>query len=441
MTKRTSVSQRLQFYQRHLAGESYVAIAEHYGVSRECVRYWCRRQRDGGGVFTVYHRCPAGVLSHFDPMVRYVILRLRLKHRRWGPSRILNRLCKRPSLKGRRLPSETQIGRYLHQWSRFRRSQKPALSRKRPPQPFRVHQRWQLDFKIGIALKNVLLINLHTVRDPVGEACLAARIYEAGKVGRAPKGVRAEDARSTLRWCFARWGTLPEEVQTDGESALSAQRRWNDFPTIFTLWLKGLGIEHLITRPGRPTDNAEVERCHRTITDYAIIGNEQADQETLQVILDQAVEEHFFELSSRAAGCGGRTPIEAHPELLQAPRPFHAEWELAYFDIQRVYTYLTSFTWERKVSKTGQVYIGSRRYTVGRTYARSQIQIRFDPEDQNYVFFDPEKPSEKQEIRRHLAIGLSVAELTGLYDPSKDLVPQQLPLPLLWSTEEVRVNC
>jgi len=441
MAGRTSISQRLWYYQCHLTGESYAKIAERYGVSRECVRYWCRRQRDGSGVFTVYQRRSVGILSSFDPIVRYVILRLRLKHRRWGPSRILYQLRKRSSLKGRRLPCEAQIGRYLHQWSRFRRAQTPASSRKRPSQPFHVHQRWQIDFKTGVALQETQLINLHTVRDPVGEACLAARIYVAGKVGQAPKGIRTEDVRSTLRWCFARWGTLPREVQTDGECVLSAQRRWNDFPTVFTLWLKGLGIEHLVIRPGRPTDNAEVERCHRTIMDYAIIGNEQSDQGTLQAILDLAVEEHIFELPSRAEDCGGRTPIEAHPELLSTPHPFQSEWELACFDVQRVYSFLTSFTWERKASKTGQVFIGARRYSVGRAFAHRQIQIRFDPEDRNYVFLDPEKLPPEQEIKRHPAKGLSPAELIGSHDPSEKLVPQQLPLPLVWISEVVGVNC
>lgn len=439
MAERTNVTQRLLFYQRHLNGESYATIGEAYQVSRECVRYWCRRQRERADVFTVYQRKPAGILSRFDPFVRYAILRLRLKHRRWGPGRILIQLRKRSCLRGKNLPSESQIGRYLHQWPRFRRQQKPALSRKRPPQPSHVHQRWQLDFKTGIALQNGLLINMHTVRDPLGEACLGARIYAAGKTGRAPKGIRAEEVRNTLRWCFAHWGTLPEEVQTDGESTICAQRRWNDFPTTFTLWLKGLGIEHLIIRPGRPTDNAEVERCHRTITDYAIIGNEQADQETLQTILDQAVAEHVFELPSRAQGCGGRTPIEAHPELLRAPHPYQPEWELACFDIQRVYHYLNRFTWTRKVSGTGQVYLGDRRYTVGRSFARRQASIRFDPQDQNYAFFDPEKPPQEQEIIRRPALGLTPAELTGLHDPSEDLVPQQLPLPWLWSVEKAGV--
>ena len=43
---------------------------------------------------------------------------------------------------------------------------------------------------------------------------------------------------------------------------------------MFTLWLAGLGMARLVIRPASPADHAELERCHRTLNDYAIIGNE-----------------------------------------------------------------------------------------------------------------------------------------------------------------------
>ncbi len=47
-----------------------------------------------------------------------------------------------------------------------------------------------------------------------------------------------EQVRSFLRLCFARWRTLPEEIQTAGEAVLigAAEQR---FPSVFTLWLRG----------------------------------------------------------------------------------------------------------------------------------------------------------------------------------------------------------
>jgi hypothetical protein len=430
MANQTTLYLRQQFCNRHRSGETYEAIAHSEGVSKWTVRYWCRRERDGGELRTVFRREPAGLLRRFDPKVRYCVLRLRLEHPRWGPNRILAGLRKRPSLRGLLLPSEASIGRYLHQWPRFRRKPKEQIKRPRPKEPTAVHQRWQIDFKLGILLHNGGYVNLHTVRDPVGEACIGAFVFSAGRKGRAPRNPKMEHARSTLRACFARWQTLPEEIQSDGDTVLVGNHH-QTFPTVFTLWLKGLGVEHLVTRPAKPTDNAEVERCHRTVNDYAIVGNEKASVLELQQILDQALYELNFELPSRAERCRGRPPITAHPELLQPRRPFQPEHELAHFDLNRVDTYLASFTWQRKVGKTGQIEVGRQCYSVGRAYSRRSVLVRFDPADRHFVFYDIDDP--EMEIRRRPAKGLDVADLTGLAQWPLGLGIQQLPLPLFIS--------
>jgi transposase InsO family protein len=426
MAIRTTPDQRRRFYQCHLRGETYQEIANSTGLSKWTVRHWCRRQRQGGECQTRYGSGPRGLLNRFDPKVRYCVLRLRLEHPRWGPNRILAGLEKRPSLRGCWLPSEASIGRYLHQWSQFRRPCRKRVGTKRPDEPTRVHQRWQIDFKMGIALKDGTLVNLHTVRDPLGAACIGAFVFAAGRVGQQPRSVTLEQVQSVLRTCFARWKTLPEEVQTDGESILIG-RPEDPFPTKFTLWLKGLGIEHLVIRLGRPTDNAEVERCHRTVSDYAIVGNEKANVAQLQQILDHAVYELNWELASQAKGCQRCPPVKAHPELLQPRRPFQAGHELALFDLNRVDAYLTTFTWERKASITGQIYLGAQRYTVGRHFARRQILIRFDAEDRQLVFYDA--ASSDEQVSRRPIKSLAVADLTGLAEWPVGLGCQQLPLP------------
>jgi transposase InsO family protein len=432
MPERTSPQERCRFYQRHLRGETYREIADSERVSRECVRYWCRRQRDGGGCQTTYRREAAGLLSRSHPLVRYCVLRLRLEHPRWGPNRIRERMKKRPSLRGIALPSDSSIGRYLHQWPEFRRPPKEKVRRKRPREATEVHQRWQTDFKMGIALEDGTLVNLHTVRDPVGEACLGAFVFPAGKVGQKAKRVTREQLQGGLRASFARWGTLPDEIQTDGESIFVGQPQ-DPFPSRFTLWLIGLGISHLVIRPGRPTDNAEVERCQRTVNDYAIVGNEDAGLMQLQHILDQAVHELAFELPSRAEGCGGVAPVVAHPELLHPRHPFQPRHELALFDLKRVDSYLATLTWERKVGKTGQITIGGhhQRYSVGRAYSRQQVLVRFDPTDRHFVFFHVNQPG--KEIGRRPARNLDTCDITGLAEWPRGLGVQQLPLPLFVS--------
>ena len=429
MAKPTIPEQRRRFYQQHLRGETYQEIADHEGVSKECVRYWCRRQRDGGSWRSQYQRAPSGLLRRWDPKVRYVILRLRLQHPRWGPNRIHARMKKRTSLRGLPLPSESSIGRYLHQWERFRRLPRKGTSRDRPRQPVCVHQRWQIDFKLEIPMKDGSLVNLCTIRDPVGEVCIGAIVFPAGKAGRRGHRVSFEELRSALRTCFTRWGTLPEEVQTDNEVVFVGKPQDN-FPSLFMLWLRGLGVTHLAIRPGKPTDNAEVERCQRTINDYAIVGNEDANLGQLQLILDEAVRELCYELPSRAEGCGGMPPIDAHPELLQPRRSFQPEHELVMFDLQAVNDYLATLTWQRKVGKTGQVTIGGQHqcYYLGKIYARHLVLVRFDPSDRHFVFFDADFPD--TEIVRRPARGLAVEDMTGMATWPLGLGPQQLALPL-----------
>lgn len=425
MARRTDPDQRRWFYQRHQDGASYEQIAAQTGYSKECVRYWCRRQRDQGAVETHYYRTKTGVLSEFDGLVRYGILRLRCEHPRWGPSRILFWLQQRPGVSGKRLPSMAQVGRYLHQWERFRRK-KPKRPRGRHNGATAIQQRWMIDFKMGIALANGEQVNLHTLCDPVGEICLDAQIYPAGPVGQPPKKVNPEQVRQTVRHCAAKYGYLPQEIQTDGETNLVATRNLNNFPTGFTLWLTGLGIQHLVIRPGRPTDNSEVERFHRTLDEYAIQARRlPPDRLTLQVTLDDALDQLATQLPSQAPGCHGSAPLLAHPELLQPQRPYQPEQEQAWFDLRRVDDYLAHFTWQRIVGKTGQVWLGAKIYSLNRDNARKLVSIRFDPLTRQMVFSDTQ--GEKPELLRLPAKGLTVDEILGIPHLT---VPQQLPLPL-----------
>jgi transposase len=432
MRTQTKPEQRREFYKQHQAGASYSAIAAQAEVSFECVRYWCRRQRDGGSVQSQYQRQAPGLLSEFGALVRYVILRLKLEHPRWGRNRIRYHLGQRLSLRWVKLPDESQIGRYLHQWERFRRPrQKRSLERARPDPPTQVHQQWQLDFKTDLELKDGTRVSLHTIRDPVGEACLLGLLFTTELAPHRPERVSLEQARTSLRRCFGRWNTLPDQVQTDGEPTLVSNGQ-EAFPSIFSLWLQGLGIQHRVTRSGHPTDNAEVERCHRTLNEYVIVGQEKYALAQLQNQLDQALDELLYVLPSRAEGCHGCPPIEAHPELLQPRRPFRPEHELAYFDLSRVDAYLATFIWSRKVGQTGQICLGGQHhyYSVGRAYAGQEVFIRFDPTDRHFVFYD--NPDQAQPpIGRRPARNLEVADLTGLATWPTGLLPQQLPLPFL----------
>jgi hypothetical protein len=199
-------------YDQHQAGKTYAQIAQEYDLSFECVRYWCRRQRDHKGVDTVFPK--RHMLHTFHPLVRYGILRLRLEHMKWGPIRIRFHLQKRPSLKGLRLPSPAQIGRYLHQWKRFRRKPRLPLEEQKPSDAVRPHQRWQIDFKVHIP-SSTGRGQLFTAIDETSGVCVGARFFPnpGAAVGRC-SGFFALPL--IVGGCF----------QTDGETC----RHHNPFP-------------------------------------------------------------------------------------------------------------------------------------------------------------------------------------------------------------------
>lgn len=264
-------------------------------------------------------------------------------------------------------------------------------------------------------------MHLYTVRDPVGAAFVGAEVY---KVATKRSKVSRQSVQEVLRTSFAHFG-LPEEVQTDWEPVLHSQPGDN-YPSLFSLWLVGLGIKHVHSRPGVPTDDAEVERGHRTLYEYAIADHLDWPFEQLRPHLHQACNELNYEYPSRAHGCQACPPMVAHPELLQPPRPFDPQQELAHFDLNRVDAFLATFTFERKVGKYGQVSLGKQhtRYSLGRAWAGQIVQIRFDPADRCLV-----ASSNGKEISRWKIRNLVTEDIVGFSSNTPCPLPQQLPLP------------
>ena len=122
----TSENNRQRFYELHEKGQTYEEIAETFGVSKECVRMWCRRLRAGGTTQDRYNNPRAGVLSQFSAEVKGKIVDMREAHSRWGPASIRMNLAKDSSLAGQKLPSRASIGRYLHSFEKYRHTPKKS---------------------------------------------------------------------------------------------------------------------------------------------------------------------------------------------------------------------------------------------------------------------------------------------------------------------------
>lgn len=424
---KTNPKQRRMMYDQHQAGKTYAQIALEYGFSFECVRYWCRRQRDQKGVDTVFPE--RHMLHTFHPLVRYGILRLRLEHMKWGPIRIRFHLEKRPSLKGLRLPSPAQIGRYLHQWKRFRRKPRLPLEEQKPSDAVRPHQRWQIDFKVHIP-SSTGRGQLFTAIDETSGVCIGARFFPNPSAR-----PRLEDVVAFLRYCFNRWGLLPEEIQTDGETCLVGRTIKHPFPARFTLWLAGLGMAHRVIPSRKPTVNSEVERGHRTLNEYVLICRRKHTCDEINTQLEQATYELSHLLPSQAKQCRGRPPVVAYPGLLEPRRPYHLTCESQTFSLSKIDIFLAKQAWLRTVDRTGQITIGEQnRYSVGRKYAGVWVLIRYDASTRFFCFYtyDEKTLDLLEEIGRRPALGLEVDDLTMQPLITLAPLPLQLPLQLSW---------
>jgi hypothetical protein len=432
-TRATTVQQRQEMARLVDQGESYQSVADQTGVSFWTARKWIRRgQRDGlSALVTIFGRPATGPMSSFDPLVRYVALRLKRQHKTWGAAYVVKKMDERPSLKGKKLPSPTAVWRY---WRSFGDRLFP---KRRPTQPKHppagvAHGVWQMDAKESVPVAGVGVVTIDQARDEFGRVTVMHRIHPAEQPEQRIVKLTTAQAQQDCRIAFAEWG-LPDAIQTD-QASIFVDADPTPFPSQLTLWWVGLGIEHHLI--SSPQQNGCIERGHRTLNERTLVDQRFDDADELQKQVNADWHELNAECPSRAKGCNGQPPLVAHPELLVPRRPYRPEWELDLFDLKRVDEHLADHTWVRTMSEVGQVSLGGHRYGLGKAWAGQTVSIRFDPEQRQFVFTQV-KPKSKRGQRlpdlppvRLDAKGLSVEEITGLPADLEDLPVRQLMLPL-----------
>jgi len=439
-------AEKERIYQGRFQGKTLPALAVELQCSLFCVRKWWRKARDErlrGLRPETHDSTRRGALSRFDPRIARKALMIKRRRNRWGADRVLVELRADPELRGVKLPSRSRLAASFKERCpecvATRKPRPPAAPA--PPRATGVHEIWQLDNQEGICLLDGNVATICNIRDPVGAAMIASRAFSV-KTACHWRKLTWTEVRQVLRDAFTEWQTLPDCLQTDNELVLTGSPT-DPFPSLLTSWLVGLGVAHRTIRPHCPTDQPHVERNHRTLDNFALDEESLANVATVQQALGRERLMYNELFPSHASDCAGRSPVEAHPELLHPRRPYRPEWELALFDIQRVYDYLATFTFQRKVSATGQVSLGRQRYSVGRAWAGATLLVRFDPDQRQWIFLaEPGKgenveadethaeDNESQEIARREVKNLDVEILTGLNpEDFAPTPPIQLTLP------------
>jgi hypothetical protein len=387
--RETTHAERVDIVERHLAGETLSAIAEHLELSRYTVRHWWRAYRDHGWVgLEPKPKGPpfVGSLGRFAPLVKYVALRLKREHPAWGPDMLRLHLSRRPSLKGQRLPKSTALWSYLHQFGsrlllpRRLPTTRPTCPVIRATQP---HQCWQMDFKEDEVIQGCeKVVSPFGVNDEASGAPLARYLHILKAKGNR-QGLTMRDVQNDLRRVFSQWG-LPDSIRMDRDSLFIGSSRL-EWPGTLLLWLVGLDVQPVINRAFRPTDNAMIERSHRTWKGDVLVGGHYTDLLALQAWSDQSLDDRRYHLPSRHKGYHHRPPVQAYPDLMTPRRPYQAQQEWVLFDHQRVDVYLSQWTWQRLVDVTGKISLANRNHLVSRTCRGQIVKVRFDPHTREFV--------------------------------------------------------
>jgi hypothetical protein len=144
-------------------------------------------------------------------------------------------------------------------------------------------------------------------------------------------------------------------------------------PSALALWLVGLGIVPIYGRPARSTDNAVVERSHGVLAPWVEAAH-CADLDQCRTKLAWAVQTQ----RERYPAVRHQSRAQAFPALFTNVRGYTLEAEAALWSLERVRTYLSQFSFRRKVEQCGQVTLFASTYSVGRAHRRTFVEFRLD---------------------------------------------------------------
>jgi transposase InsO family protein len=392
--------------QKKAAGVSLVQISVELQCSFETVRKWWRNGRDQVKV-QARGRPKRGPLSTYPVKVREKAVELKQAHPHWGPEMVKLELKKALRLRTEELPSAARLSVL------FKQSCADAVQprhRRWPPPPDPkvkdVHQRWQMDAKEGLPV-GAERVNVQEIRDIFSGLMITSQTFVTTTPTRWRRLSRAEH-QQVLRQAFSRWGR-PLEVQTDNDGEF-VNPTDPTFPSFFTLWLAGLGVKHVLSRPRRPTDQGQVERNHRSQGDFVWKDQSFERVEQLQQALDQQIDLYNQAYPSQAAHRHGSPPLSVFPNALTTGRPYHPDLEWELFDLKCVDAFLSQFVWTRKVAKNGTVHIATNYYILGSSWKGHTVSVRFLADSRSFRFDDAQgaliKILPAQSLEKEHLIGL-----------------------------------
>lgn len=249
------MNQRTEFVLQSLKANNFRALCQQYGISAKTGYKWQQRfLAHGVEGMAELSRKPKSSPNGLDEATVCEIIRLKERHRTWGPRKI-RKVYER--FHGE-VPSESSFKRVLdraglieprrlrprHQSGRLHSERKAAAA----------NEVWTVDFKGWWRVANGKRCEPLTVRDEFSRYVLEVRAVP--------------DARTqTVRSCFERLfehNGVPGAIRSDNGAPFASDQGVLGLSRLSAWWLV-LGIDLERSRPGCPQDNGGHERLHLDI--------------------------------------------------------------------------------------------------------------------------------------------------------------------------------
>ncbi len=174
--------------------------------------------------------------------------------------------------------------------------------------------------------------------------------------------------QQALRAWFGRWG-LPAQLRVDNGAPWGS---WGDLPPEVALWVIGLGVTMVWNRPRHSQDNAVIERAHGVCQRWV----EPAACSSVAEV--QSRLDYFTTLQrERYPAVAGQSRGAAYPALATGGAPYDQRHEAAQWDVHRVWRFLATQQWRRRVDKVGRISLYNRAVPVGRAWAGTTVVVQF----------------------------------------------------------------
>lgn len=176
-------------------------------------------------------------------------------------------------------------------------------------------------------------------------------------------------AKQAVEAALFQWG-MPKRMRFDnGYPFANTSDRY--VPNALNLWLVSIGIEVVFNAPHSPQQNGSVECTQRISYNWA---NPKSckNPDCLQQALNHVSSDHINVLRRRREN--DQTRAIQYPQINSNPKQYIPQ----NVDPQKVKDHLAGYCWEKEVYGNGRIGIFSKKWNIGRKYARQKVVISYD---------------------------------------------------------------